>query len=89
MTLLVGQRITSERQARTVAESVREAHRNAEALYRDLFDSNQAPILIVDLKGIVLEANASAQRVFASTGTVGAAWSASIPRSNSRCDSST
>ena len=80
VTLLVGQRITSERDARTVAESVREAHRNAEALYRDLFDSNQAPILIVDLKGIVLEANASAQRIFASAGTVGTAWSAPSPQ---------
>jgi len=80
VTLLVGQRITSERNARTVSESVREAHRNAEALYRDLFDSNQAPILIVDLKGIVLEANASAQRVFASAGAVADAASASSRR---------
>ena len=33
-------------------------------LYRNLFDSNQAPILIVDGTGYVIEANASAQRTF-------------------------
>ena len=33
-------------------------------MYRDLFDSNQAPILIIDADGIVVETNASAQRAF-------------------------
>ncbi len=61
---LVGQRVTAERDARRTAESAQEAHLGAEALYRDLFDSNQAPILIVDGNGYVVETNASAQRAF-------------------------
>ncbi len=40
------------------------AHLNAEAMYRDLFDSNQAPILIIDTDGLVVETNAAAQRSF-------------------------
>src|ERR1019366_2005685 len=39
---LSGARVTAEREARLLAESAREAHLGAEALYRDLFDSNQA-----------------------------------------------
>jgi len=62
--LLIGQRVSAERVARRLAETSREAHLSAEALYRDLFDSNQAPILIIDGDGIVLETNASAQRAF-------------------------
>jgi signal transduction histidine kinase len=61
---LIGQRVTAEREARLLAESAREAHLSAEALYRDLFDSNQAPILIIDGNGCVAEANASAERAF-------------------------
>ena len=49
--LLIGQRVSAERAARRLAEISREAHLNAEAMYRDLFDSNQAPILIVDGDG--------------------------------------
>jgi signal transduction histidine kinase len=64
MALLIGQRVSSERDARTLAESSREAHLQAEALYRNLFDSNQAPILIVDGSGFVVEANASALLIF-------------------------
>jgi signal transduction histidine kinase len=64
MALLIGQRVSAERNARTLAESSREAHLQAEALYRNLFDSNQAPILIVDESGFVIEANASALQVF-------------------------
>ena len=66
---LVGQRVTAERDARRLAESAQQAHLSAEAIYRDLFDSNQAPILIVDGSGSVIEANASAQRVFGTTAT--------------------
>ncbi len=66
LALLVGQHVTGERKARRRAETAREAHLSAEALYRDLFDSNQAPILIVDGSGNVVEANASAQRAFRS-----------------------
>jgi signal transduction histidine kinase len=61
---LIGQRVSAEREARRLAESSREAHLRAEAMYRDLFDSNQAPILIVDTDGFVVETNASAQRAF-------------------------
>jgi signal transduction histidine kinase len=64
---LIGQRVTAEREARRLAESAREAHLSAEALYRDLFDSNQAPILIIDGNGYVVEANASAERAFGAT----------------------
>jgi two-component system sensor histidine kinase DegS len=72
LALLIGQHVTDERDARRQAEAAREAHLSAEALYRDLFDSNQAPILIVDGSGNVVEANASAQRAFRpdDTGTV-------------------
>jgi signal transduction histidine kinase len=61
---LVGQRVSAERRARQRAEEASEAHLSAEALYRDLFDSNQAPIVIVDSSGFVVEVNASAQRAF-------------------------
>ncbi len=61
---LIGQRVSAERDARRLAESSREAHLRAEALYRDLFDSNQAPILIVDTNGFVVETNASAHFAF-------------------------
>lgn len=64
LAFLVGQRVTAEQEARGAAEIANEAHHSAEALYRDLFDSNQAPILIVDGGGRVVEANASAHRVF-------------------------
>ena len=60
-------RSTGHRRARRPSDCrvAQEAHLNAEALYRDLFDSNQAPILIVDGNGYVVETNASAQRAFA------------------------
>jgi signal transduction histidine kinase len=61
---LVGQRVTAERVARRAAESAQQAHLSAEALYRELFESNQAPILIVDGRGNVVESNPSAQRAF-------------------------
>ena len=64
LALLVGQRVTAERDARRVAEAAQKAHLNAEARYRDLFFSNQAPILIVNGDGYVVETNASAQRAF-------------------------
>ncbi len=64
LAFLIGQRVSAEREARRLAESAREAHLSAEALYRDLFDSNQAPILFVDSSGQVVEANAAALRAF-------------------------
>ena len=65
LALLVGQRVTAERRARHAAEAAQEAHLQAEALYRDLFDTNNAPILIVDANGFVVEANVSALHTFA------------------------
>jgi signal transduction histidine kinase len=65
--LLIGQRVSGRHLAIRTSESSRKAHLSAEALYRDLFDSNQAPILIVDGSGAVVEANASAHRVFRAT----------------------
>ena len=62
--VLVGQRVSAERSARRVAESAEQAHLRAEMLYRNLFDSNRSPILITDGEGRVVEANASAHRVF-------------------------
>jgi len=64
LAVLVGQRVTAERNARHAAEAAQQAHLSAEALYRDLFHSNQAPILIVDGNGTVVEANPSARRAF-------------------------
>ena len=64
LAFLIGQRVSSEREARRSAETSRLAHLNAEAMYRDLFDSNQAPILIIDHDGLVVETNAAAQRSF-------------------------
>jgi signal transduction histidine kinase len=61
---VIGLRVSAERQARRRAEVASEAHLSAEALYRDLFDSNQAPIVIIDANGFVVEVNASAQRAF-------------------------
>jgi len=69
--VLVGYRVSAERRARRVAEAAEQAHLRAEALYRNLFDSNQAPILITDTEGRVVEANASAYRVFPRCDRVG------------------
>jgi signal transduction histidine kinase len=74
---LVGQRVSAERSARRSAEVAEQAHLRAEALYRNLFDSNQAPILITDGEGRVVEANASAHHVFPRS--VPAATSAASP----------
>jgi signal transduction histidine kinase len=86
---LIGRRVSAERHARRLAEQASQAHLSAEALYRDLFDSNQAPIVIVDSDGFVVEVNASAQRAFggllpwepelpAHTGTIPASAAAPI-----------
>ena len=64
LALLLGRRVSAEREARRLAETAREDHLNAEARYRQLFEGNQAPILIVDMDGNVVEANQSAARTF-------------------------
>ncbi|MGA8725836.1 MAG: histidine kinase [Acidimicrobiales bacterium] len=67
LAVLIGHRVSAERSARELVDSEREAHLLAESLYRDLFDSNQAPILIVDSNGVVVETNAAAERTFGGT----------------------
>ena len=64
LALLIGQHVSANARRPGAGGDDRTAHLSAEALYRDLFDSNQAPILIVDGNGYVVEANASAQRAF-------------------------
>lgn len=64
LAFLIGQGVSAEREARRMAEAAREAHLSAEALYRELFDSNRAPILFVDGNGYVIEANAAALNAF-------------------------
>jgi signal transduction histidine kinase len=78
LAFLIGQRVSAEQDALRSAETSRLAHLNAEAMYRDLFDSNQAPILIIDNDGLVVETNAAAQRSFV------AERPASAPRSSVR-----
>jgi signal transduction histidine kinase len=67
LAVLIGQRVSADRSARQLVDSEREAHLLAESLYRDLFDSNQAPILIVDPNGVVIESNAAADGAFGGT----------------------
>jgi len=68
--ILIGHRVSADHLALRAAEEADLAQRNAEALYRDLFHSNQAPILIVDAAGLVIEVNASARKAFPNAGPV-------------------
>ncbi len=71
LALLIGTRVSTEREARGLAEAAQAARLDAETLYRELFDSNQSPILIVDSSGLVIEGNASALRAFGGIATSG------------------
>ena len=62
--LLIGRRVSAETRVRDQADTARRARVQAELLYRDLFESNQSPILIVDAQGFVIESNASADHAF-------------------------
>jgi len=62
--VFVGYWVQKERQARSQAEQAREAHRAAEARYRSLFESNHAPILVVDNQGNIHDANPAARQIF-------------------------
>ena len=64
LALLIGTRVSTERKARGLADAAQAARLDAETLYRELFDSNQSPILIVDASGLVIEGNASALSAF-------------------------
>ncbi len=64
LAVVIGLRVTAEREAREVAVAAERAHVRAVALYRELFDSNRSPILIVDADGQVAEVNPAADRIF-------------------------
>lgn len=59
-----GQRIESERFARWRAERATEERRSAEASYRQLFESNRTPIVVLDASGQMMDANPAARRLF-------------------------
>ena len=59
-----GQRIESERFARWRAERETAERISAEASYRQLFESNSAPIIVLDAFGDVVDANPAARSVF-------------------------
>ncbi|MGA2837996.1 MAG: sensor histidine kinase [Acidimicrobiales bacterium] len=63
--VLIGQRVSAASISREQADAAREARLRAERLYQEMFESNQSPILIVDSDGYVIDANASADRSFA------------------------
>jgi signal transduction histidine kinase len=60
----VGRAVRAERQAREVVEISRLDHLLAEVRYRDLFETNNAPILIADASGVVHETNLAADELF-------------------------
>jgi PAS domain S-box-containing protein len=64
----VGRAVTSERRIRQEAEASRAAHLAAEARYRDLFEANREPIVLVDPSGSVVEVNGAAVALFARAG---------------------
>lgn len=70
--LLVGQRVTSQARSRRAADASLAARLQAEALYQDVFESNRAPILIVDADGVVIQANPAADTAFTPGGAGGA-----------------
>ena len=61
---IVGTRVSAERDALARADAARAAHLAAEARYRELFSANAAPILLVDLESVIVEANRAAEEVF-------------------------
>jgi signal transduction histidine kinase len=65
--LLVGGRVSADAVSRDQAEAAREARLRAELLYQEMFESNVAPILIVDADGFVVGSNGSADRAFAAS----------------------
>ncbi len=69
--LFFGQRIEAERQAHARVEQATLRRANAEAGYRQLFEANRAPILVLDSRGTVRAANPTATALFGD-GAVGA-----------------
>jgi len=62
-----GQRIESERFARWRAERETAERISAEASYRQLFESNRAPIVVLDSSGRAFDANPAARTLFDSS----------------------
>ena len=62
--IVFGQRIEAERSARTRAEQATAQQRSAEAGYRQLFDANRAPIVVLDAHDQVLDANPAGDNLF-------------------------
>ncbi len=58
---VIGQRIEAERLARGQAEHATAGRLAVEARYHQLFDANAAPILVLDDRSVVLDANPAAQ----------------------------
>lgn len=58
---VIGQRIEAERLARTRAERATTGRLAVEARYRQLFDTNASPILVLDDKDVIRDANPAAQ----------------------------
>ncbi len=73
--LVFGQRIEAERRAHARVEQATLARLYAEAGFRQLFEANRAPILVVDAAGNVRGANPAATAAFGE-GTLGARASA-------------
>jgi signal transduction histidine kinase len=59
--VFVGYYIDVERLERAQVQRAESGHRAAEVKYRQLFDTNAAPILVLDQAGTVLEANPAAR----------------------------
>jgi signal transduction histidine kinase len=62
--LATGWVVGAERRTRRAVQRSLLASAHAKAVYRDLFDSNISPILVVDGTGSVIDANATAVRAF-------------------------
>jgi len=60
----VGRAVRAERRARRASEQSWQGHLLAEVRYRDLFETNSQPILLVDMAGVVHEANVAAGELF-------------------------
>ncbi len=58
--VFVGYHIDAERLEHARAQQAKSEHQAAEARYRQLFDTNSAPILVVSQSGEILEANPAA-----------------------------
>ena len=69
--LFFGQRIEAERRARRRVELATDERLRAEARYRELFEANRAPIVVLDASGVVREANPAARALLGAQ-TVGA-----------------